>query len=219
MPLDTTAPTPRPESDARVRWFADLGVNDMDIAGGKGANLGELTRAGLPVPPGFVVTAPAYLEAVDFAGVRFDLSGRSKNADQLDENQLATLITELRELVHKAGIPEVLRREVLEAYHRLGADEFVAVRSSATGEDSATSSFAGMNETFTNVRGDEELSARIVDCWASLFGARGRRLPRVTRASTSEPAIAVVVQRMVDSEALRRHVHRRSRRRATARTS
>jgi pyruvate,water dikinase len=109
------------------------------------------------------------------------------------------LVSELRQLVHKAGIPPELRQEVLDAYHRLGSRELVAVRSSATGEDSATSSFAGMNETFTNVHGDEELLARIVDCWASLFSARGVAY-RATQGITTEPAIAVVVQRMVDSE-------------------
>jgi pyruvate,water dikinase len=183
----------------RIRWFQDLTIGDLDIAGGKGANLGELTRADLPAPPGFVVTAPAYLEAVDLAGVRSDLRERAQHADGLDESELATLVSELRQLVHKAGIPPALRTEVLDAYHSLGANEVVAVRSSATGEDSATSSFAGMNETFTNVSGDQQLLDRIVDCWASLFSARGVAY-RASQGITTEPAIAVVVQRMVDSE-------------------
>ena len=183
----------------RIRRFEDLGRDDMAIAGGKGANLGELTRAHLPVPPGFVVTAAAYTEAIDSAGVRSELRERASDADRLDEESLTALVSDLRELVHKAGIPAVLRGEVLDAYHRLGANELVAVRSSATGEDSATSSFAGMNETFTNVRGDDQLLERIVDCWASLFSARGVAY-RATQQISTEPAIAVVVQRMVDSE-------------------
>ena len=183
----------------RISWFAAITKQDVTTAGGKGANLGELTQAGLPVPPGFVITAPAYLEAVDSAGVRADLRERAANADTNDEQALAALAADLRELVHKAGVPEALRREIVEAYHRLGADDFVAVRSSATAEDSATTSFAGMNETFTNVRGDDQLLERVVDCWASLFGARVLAY-RATQHVTAEPAIAVVVQRMVRSD-------------------
>jgi pyruvate,water dikinase len=185
--------------DERIKWFGDITKQDVESAGGKGANLGELTRAGLPVPPGFVVTASAYLEALDIAGVRADLRERASSADTLDEEALTSLVSEMRDLVHKAGVHDALRRDVLDAYHRLGENEFVAVRSSATAEDSATTSFAGMNETFTNVRGDEELLTRIVDCWASLFGARVLAY-RATQGVTAEPAIAVVVQRMVDSD-------------------
>ncbi len=185
--------------DERIKWFDDISKQDVAVAGGKGANLGELTRAGLPVPPGFVVTASAYLEALDIAGVRADLRERAASADTLDEEALTALVSDMRELVHKAGIPDALRHDVLDAYHRLGNDEYVAVRSSATAEDSATTSFAGMNETFTNVRGDDDLLARIVDCWASLFGARVLAY-RATQGVLDEPAIAVVVQRMVNSD-------------------
>jgi len=185
--------------DERIRWLDNITKSDVAIAGGKGANLGELTKAGLPVPPGFVVTAPAYLEAVDLAGVRADLRDRAAAADTVDEAALDALVADLRDLVRKAGLPDALRHDVLEAYHRLGSAEFVAVRSSATAEDSASTSFAGMNETFTNVHGDDQLLERIVDCWASLFGARVMAY-RATQHITDEPAIAVVVQRMVDSE-------------------
>lgn len=167
--------------------FGDLGHGDTGIAGGKGANLGELTRAGLPVPPGFVVTAPAYLDAMDAAGVRARLAAPAPGTD-----------AELRQLVHEAGLPTELRSAILDAYHQLGDDVRVAVRSSATAEDSASASFAGMNETFTDVCGDDELLERIVDCWASLFGARAVEY-RARQGLTDEPAIAVVVQRMVDS--------------------
>src|SRR5512142_3270243 len=100
----------------RVKWFSEITKQDVGIAGGKGANLGELTRAGLPVPQGFVVTAPAYLEAVDLAGVRSELCELSANADRLDEERLAALVSDLRDLVHKAGVPDALRRDVLDAY-------------------------------------------------------------------------------------------------------
>jgi pyruvate,water dikinase len=183
---------------SRVAWFDELSINDVAIAGGKGANLGELVGAGLPVPEGFVVTASAYLEALDLAGVRADLRERAARADA-DEPSLAAAASELQDLVRAVAMPEALRREVLGAYHRLGEDPFVAVRSSATAEDSPTTSFAGMNETFTNVRGDDELLARIIDCWASLFAARVCAY-RTAHGMTAEPAIAVIVQRMINAE-------------------
>jgi hypothetical protein len=175
-----------------------LTIDDVDRAGGKGANLGELVSAGLPVPQGFVVTAQAYLEAMDVGGVRADLVDRVSTADA-DDSSLARVSADLQDLVHKAAMPNPLRRELVDAYQRLGGEPYVAVRSSATGEDSAAASFAGMNETFTNVRGEEELARRVVDCWASLFGARACAY-RASQGVTAEPAIAVVVQRMINSE-------------------
>ncbi len=183
----------------RIAWFGELSKNDVSIAGGKGANLGELVRAGAPVPEGFVVTAQAYLEALDAAGLRAevcDLAVRSGEGNQADVGAAAA---QLQALIRKAGLPEALQRDILDAYGRLGRDVFVAVRSSATAEDSASTSFAGMNETFTNVRTGVELLDRIVDCWASLFGARSS-VYRATQGVTAEPAIAVVVQRMVDAD-------------------
>jgi pyruvate,water dikinase len=181
-----------------ILWFSQLTIADVALVGGKGANLGELTAAGLRVPDGFVVTAPAYLEAMAVAGVRTQLADRI-SAGEADEQALAARAHELQDLVHEAGMPEAMRVEAVDAYRRLGEDVPVAVRSSATGEDSATASFAGMNETFTDVRGEDELIARVVDCWASLFGVRACAY-RATRQDDAEPAIAVVVQRMVDSQ-------------------
>jgi pyruvate,water dikinase len=180
-------------------WFPDLGRDDTAVAGGKGANLGELTRAGLPVPPGFVVTAAAYLDAMEGAGVRDDLRALVATVDPDDRASLASASEKARELVERAGLPETLRAEVVAAYHELDAPIGVAVRSSATAEDTADTSFAGMNETFTNVSGDDALAARIVDCWASLFGERVCAY-RAAQGIHDEPAIAVVVQRMVDSD-------------------
>ena len=179
-----------------IAWFDELGKESVSVAGGKGANLGELTRAGFTVPPGFVVTAPAYLQAMEEAGVRADLRAGAARFEPGVGGETAA--AELQELVHKAGIPETLGHAIIDAYNRLGDNLFVAVRSSATAEDTASTSFAGMNETFTNVKGATELLQRVVDCWASLFGARVCTY-RATQAIAGEPAIAVVVQRMVDA--------------------
>lgn len=184
--------------DRFVARFADVTREDVERVGGKGANLGELTRAEFPVPPGFVVTADAYLHALDVGGVRAALRERVAGVDVDDPAALEQAARELQSLVRAAGLPEDVRRALLDAYRELGASDRVAVRSSATAEDTASTSFAGMNETFTNVRGDQELADRIVDCWASLWSPRVVAY-RATRSLADEPAIAVVVQRMVDA--------------------
>ncbi|MEU7526885.1 phosphoenolpyruvate synthase [Saccharothrix sp. NPDC042600] len=175
-----------------VRDFAELRVRDTAVAGGKGANLGELTAAGLPVPPGFVVTADAYLASV--RPVRAEL-------DELLAKALVSpdddVVERLQELVRSAGVAPEVAADVRAAYRELGGS--VAIRSSATSEDTAGASFAGMNSTFTNTTGEDDVLGRLVDCWVSLFGARSLAY-RAEQGLAEEPAIAVVVQRMVDSE-------------------
>lgn len=191
--ISPAEPAPKVISLERLRR------TDVDIAGGKGANLGELVSSGFPVPPGFVVTADAYLQAMDAAGVREELFKTIDGLDVSDAKALEAAADALQSLVRGSGIPDLLAKEVIAAYRQLGENSAVAVRSSATAEDAADSSFAGMNETFTNVLGEEELLARISDCWASVYGRRVVSY-RANRDITSEPAIAVVVQRMVDVE-------------------
>ncbi len=184
-----------------VAWFDEVGRGDAAVVGGKGANLGELARAGLPVPPGFVVTADAYLRSMDAAGVRAQLRATFDEASRNpgDPGALAASADRLRALVHGAEVAEDVWDRVLEAYRRLGDDVPVAVRSSATAEDAAGTSFAGMHETYVNVVGAEALLQRLVDCWASLYGARVISY-RASQGLTEEPAIAVVVQQLVASE-------------------
>jgi pyruvate,water dikinase len=177
-------------------WFDALSREDVPVAGGKGANLGELTRAGLPVPPGFVVTAAAFHEAM--APVRAQLRELWQRVNPDDPRSLADVTEALRGVVRQAPIPERLRTALLAAYRQLGEGRAVAVRSSATSEDSASTSFAGMHETFTNVVGDEALLDRLRACWASAYGERVVSY-RKAQGLTEEPAIAVVVQAMVDS--------------------
>jgi pyruvate,water dikinase len=184
---------------AQVLRLAELGLESVPFAGGKGANLGELARAGFSVPDGFVVTAQAYLQAMDAAGVRKELVDLAAACDADEPASLERASTELRRLVGEAGVPPALRSQILRAYETLGPAARVAVRSSATMEDTGGFSFAGMNETFTNVAGEEALVAAIVRCWQSVWGRRVIAY-RAGQRITEEPAIAVVVQRMVDSE-------------------
>jgi pyruvate,water dikinase len=184
-----------------VVGFEDLSIDDIGVAGGKGANLGELVRAGLPVPPGFVVTARGYFDAIDDGGVRAEIDAVFRQAceDADDQGALALAADRLRSLVRKAGMPPALATAVLDSYHGLGDAVPVAVRSSATAEDSAGTSFAGMHQSFVNVVGDDAVLDRVVDCWASLFGERAIAY-RASCDITEEPAIAVVVQQLVDAE-------------------
>lgn len=184
---------------AYVRLFNELGVQDTAIAGGKGANLGELTRAGFPVPSGFVITAQAYLRALEAAGLRERVRDvyaaiKSENAESLRAGS-----EQLRALVKEAGMPSELRQQIIDCYRTLGSNLRVAVRSSATSEDTAGSSFAGMHETFTNVASETELIEKVQTCWMSVWGERVIAY-RDSLNVRAEPAIAVVVQRMVDAD-------------------
>ena len=182
-----------------VKNFGELGKDDAAVAGGKGANLGELTRAGLPVPYGFVVTAQAYLDSLDRSGLRAEIAEAFRAALAVSQSpELPAACERIQALVRKAGVADEVRAEIEAAYHRLGDDAEVAVRSSATSEDTAGTSFAGMNATYTNTTGSHEVLSRLVDCWASLYGPRVVAY-RESAQLDEEPAIAVVVQLMVDS--------------------
>jgi pyruvate,water dikinase len=182
-----------------VVWLHDLGRGSVDVAGGKGANLGELVNAGLPVPPAFVITAQAFLAALDEAGVRGQLSAACDPAEAGDPARLAHATEQAQGLIQRVPVPETLRAAILEAYRGLGDGVSVAVRSSATAEDTKDTSFAGMNSTFTNIVGDDALIEAVRRCWASLYTPRVLSY-RASRELTGEPAIAVIVQLMVDSE-------------------
>ncbi|MEL7207647.1 MAG: PEP/pyruvate-binding domain-containing protein, partial [Actinomycetota bacterium] len=171
---------------------------DVGLVGGKGANLGEMLGVGLPVPDGFAVTAPAYLAAMDQAGIRHQLRELESRAAEAGPDELAELSDDARRLILAHELPAELTAAIDDRYQSMGAG-FVAVRSSATAEDTADTSFAGMNETFTNVRGAVDLGSAIRRCWASLYGARVMAY-RAEQGLTDEPAIAVVVQQMVAAD-------------------
>jgi pyruvate,water dikinase len=183
-------------TSSAVRWFTEVGLADVDSVGGKGANLGELVAAGFPVPDGFVITAQAYLAAMDHANVRGDLMERFSSIDTEDADALSEASSALMDEVANAPVPEDLAAEITEACQQLG-DGPVAVRSSATSEDSSGTSFAGMHRTITDVVGADDIIAAVRKCWASLYGQRVVSY-RAQRNITEEPAIAIVVQAMVD---------------------
>lgn len=184
--------------------FEDVGRLDAELVGGKGASLGELVGQGLPIPPGFVVTTSAFrfaAEQFDRAGaIAEQIAGLSAN----DHAGVDAVTSGIRRRIKQTPLPEALRDEVVARYDALrgespGHDTGVAVRSSATGEDSLDASFAGLQDTFLWVRGAHEVLSRVRACWASLYSVESvcYRLQRAIPEGAG--AMAVVVQRMVDA--------------------
>jgi pyruvate, water dikinase len=182
-----------------VEDIADLRITDAEEAGGKGANMGEMVAANLPVPPGFVLLRDCYLASIREGRVADELNAAHRAALSGDPVELTEMCERMQALVWKAGVADEVRERVLAAYRKLGSGAVVAVRSSATGEDGADASFAGMNATFTNISGEGELIEAVQRCWASLFSPRVVTY-RASRNFTGDPAMAVVVQVMIASE-------------------
>ncbi|HEY7537471.1 MAG TPA: PEP/pyruvate-binding domain-containing protein, partial [Gaiellaceae bacterium] len=197
-----TAPLPT-ATELGLRPISDLTRADVPFAGGKGANLGELTAAGLPVPPGFVIGAPAYAAFVDGTGLRERIEARLAGVDVDDPAALEAAAQEVRALVDAEPVPDGIAAAIRRSYEELvGADRDapVAVRSSATAEDTEAASFAGMNETFLNTRGADDVLAAVRRCWSSLFGARTIFYRAKRGFGQADMDIAVVVQRQIESE-------------------
>ncbi len=185
-----------------VRTFSQLRVTDVSYAGGKGANLGELTSAGVPVPPGFVIGAPAYGAFCEETGLRERLTDALQGVDEEDTAALAAAASVAREALDASPMPEWLERSIRSAYDDLCANDgevSVAVRSSATAEDTAAASFAGMNETFLNVRGADAVIDAVRRCWRSLFGTRTVYYRASRGFDQAGMDIAVVVQKQIAS--------------------
>ncbi len=188
-----------------VEFFKDLDKDDIPIAGGKGANLGELTNAGIPVPPGFVISSQTYLEFINKTGIADQINNKLKNLDYNDTAKLQHVSEEIRDLIVNTSIPHDIQNGIIEAYNALGIqvglDEvLVAVRSSATAEDLPDASFAGQQDTYLNVLGTEELLTYTRKCWASLFEARAIFYRAENDFDHSKVLIAVVIQQMVNSQ-------------------
>jgi pyruvate,water dikinase len=197
--IDTRYPF-APAHVVPVRLLSELSIADVAYAGGKGANLGQLMQLGFPVPSGFVVGAPAYAAFRAQSGLGRRLDQLLSGVDPDDRAALERAAHEARTAVAESELPGWLATAIRAAYDGLarGADDVpCAVRSSATVQDTAAASFAGMSETSLNVHGREAVLHAVKDCWAALFAARTieRRCRRGARPSEVE--IAVVVQRQI----------------------
>lgn len=183
-----------------VRRFEGLGKEDVALAGGKGANLGEMTRAGLPVPPGFVLLTPAYRAFVAANGLQGEIERLAGEVSAGEPASVDAASAAIRGLFDGGAIPEDIGRAVAAAYERMGGG-LVAVRSSATAEDLPGASFAGQQETYLNLNGPEQVLAAVQRCWSSLWTARALSYRARQGIHPAEVALAVVVQRLVTAEA------------------
>jgi pyruvate,water dikinase len=179
----------------RAVAFEDEACLDVDHAGGKGASLARMAALGLPVPPGFVVPAACLAEGLPASGAEL----RALLAAARGDTSFAAAAERAQALVAMAEPGEELRASIEESYAAMGPDAPVAVRSSASAEDSETASFAGQQETYLHVRGAELVLQRIRDCWSSFFTERSL-FYRSKKGMLEDLGMAVVVQRMVDAD-------------------
>ena len=192
-----------------ILWFEELTKDDVPLVGGKNANLGEMLRAGIPVPPGFAVTAYAYKRFIEETGIKKEIykilkeevpASAAKPEDYMEASR------RIRELIEKTRMPadieEAIRRAYRELSRKVGKyEEFVAVRSSATAEDLPGASFAGQQETYLNVKGEDEVVEKVQKCWGSLFTPRAIFYREQKGFEHEKVLISVAVQKMVNSKA------------------
>lgn len=191
------------QMDRKIVDVNELHVEDIPIVGGKGANLGELTNAGFPVPEAFVLTTESYDYFVKSGGLMPKVAEKLEGIDRTSDDSLAEASAEIRAIFESCDIPADLKKEIISRYRLLvpkGKVGFVAVRSSATAEDLPDASFAGQQETYLNVADEEDLLDKIRKCWSSLFTARAIAYREKQGYAHDEVKLAVVVQRMVNSE-------------------
>ncbi|OGK14648.1 hypothetical protein A3C98_03870 [Candidatus Roizmanbacteria bacterium RIFCSPHIGHO2_02_FULL_37_15] len=207
-----------------IVWFDEVGKGDIGLVGGKGANLGEMTNAKLPIPYGFIVTSTAYFDFITQSKLEKKIKDVLSLINFDNPSELQQASTHIKELVLKAEIPNTLVHNIINYYEHLNIREqkyfkvnstlkesiltvkqlyrepVVAVRSSATAEDLPTASFAGQQETYLNVQGDTRLLNKVKDCWASLYTPRAIYYRFQQGFSDKKVGLAVVVQRMVQSQ-------------------
>ncbi|UCC27319.1 MAG: phosphoenolpyruvate synthase, partial [Candidatus Bathyarchaeota archaeon] len=193
--------------EKRILWFEELGKEDIPLVGGKNANLGEMTRAGISVPPGFAITAEAYREFITETNIAEKIYRIVEETvtDIKDPKQYEEASKKVRQLIESTEMPGRIEKAIQANYNELSkrtktSEIFVAVRSSATAEDLPDASFAGQQETYLNVKGADELVRKTVKCWSSLFTPRAIFYRTEKGFRHEEVLISVGVQKMVNSK-------------------
>jgi pyruvate,water dikinase len=173
---------------------------EITVAGGKGASLGRLVKAGFPVPPGFIVTTDAYAECVRANDLDAKIEKILEGLDYVNLDKLEKETARIRDAIVGCRFPDGLADEIVRAYEKLGHEPYVAVRSSGTAEDLAGASFAGQYDTYLDVRGSDALLDAVRKCWASMWTARVTAYRHNKGFDHGAALIAVVVQTMVEPE-------------------
>ena len=181
-----------------IAWFREVGIADRPTVGGKGGSLGELTQAGIAVPPGFVVTTSAFEAFLEAIEARAPVRAEVEALDPQDMGAATRLSEELRRRVVEEPMPPQVEQAILSAHGELGASA-VAVRSSATTEDAEDASFAGLQDTFLWVLDAASTVRKVRECWGSLYSVESMTYRRKKDFPEDGVAMAVVVQAMVDA--------------------
>ena len=183
--------------------FKDIDKDSIPLVGGKGANLGEMLKAGFPVPNGFAVTVPAYELFLQENGIATKIYEILESIDVEDPSQLESAAKRIQKIVNTSKFPESVFKDLVKSYKKLGGTfsrSLVAVRSSATAEDLPGMSFAGQQATFLNIKGEANLQVSVRECWASLFTPRAIYYRHSNKIKIEKVGISVIVQKMVQSE-------------------
>lgn len=183
-----------------VVWFDEVTKGDIPLVGGKGANLGEMVHARIPVPPGFIVTADAYFKFLEASNITDEIRRYLKDLDVNDSKKLQKVASLVKDKISSVPMLPDMVKEIKSAYLKLGGG-LVAVRSSATAEDLPEASFAGQQRTFLNIQGEDEVVTAIQGCWSSLFEPRAIFYRQQNGFDHFKVGIAVPVQKMIQSEA------------------
>ena len=181
-----------------IRDFKQLNKGDSSIAGGKGASLGEMTQAGIPVPPGFVVLVDAFEQFLHETGLVQEIDSILETVDHKEIHTVESASEMIQGLIKNAQTPDDIKSAILKDFDELNT-EFVAIRSSATAEDGQDHAWAGQLDSYLNVT-KENLLEKVQHCWASLFTPRAIFYRFEKQLDTTKISVAVVVQKMVNSE-------------------
>ncbi|MFH0936138.1 MAG: phosphoenolpyruvate synthase [Candidatus Woesearchaeota archaeon] len=205
-----------------ILWFKDISKNDVSIVGGKGASLGEMYNISLPVPPGFCITVDAYKKFLQHTNIDEPIYNLLNSLDVENQEALNQASEKVQDLILDSQMPDDIKKDIVYAYNNLNVDmeifklatketidliksgrdiPYVAVRSSATAEDTAEASFAGQNITYLNIKGAEEVVKAVRKCWASLFTPRSIYYRVKNNFAHDKVFISVVIQKMINSYA------------------
>ena len=195
-----------------VKFLREIDKSNLSEAGGKGANLGEMVKAGLPVPDAFIVLANAYKHFLEATGIKERIFEILRRTDISNPKDLQEKTAQIRKIIEETEMPEEIKNEIVEAYKQLSKEfgkeeEYVAIRSSATAEDVPEASFAGQMLTILNVKGTSKLIGSVKKCWASLFTARAT-FYRVQKGFEHEKVlIAIPVQKQLGTLTKEEYLH------------
>ena len=182
-----------------TQTFSDLNIDDTDIAGGKGASLGEMTQANIPVPPGYVVLTDAFKQFIEANDLEAEIDAALHEVRHEEAHTTEKASERIQGHIFNAPIPQNIQTKIKQSFDKLGAD-LVAVRSSATAEDASEEAWAGQLESFLNVTKDSVLE-KVRECWASLFTPRAIFYRFENNLHDEDISVAVVVQKMIKSKA------------------